>query len=442
MFKFIKVLILFLCLSASIVDPVLTQSALTSEERLKLEQELGEIEKQIQVYEKTLGATQAQKETLQNKVNILKNRRAKIELQIKANLVALGYVEKDLERAEDQLEATLKKLADFRNYLAEALRLVAQTDTYSPVAKFLSAKSLFDFFLEINELQQIQANLGQSLDQYDALRRQLNQQTDNLNNQKENLANLLSIQKIQQQEVINAKAEQETILKDTKGRESAYQELIADSRRRANEIRSRIYELVGVPQQITFGEAVKLANWVASQIKIRPAFLLAVLTQESSLGKNVGTCNRPLDPPAKSWRVVMKPERDHEPFKEITRELVLDIEVTPVSCPMRDSRGRQVGWGGAMGPAQFIPSTWQGYKKEVASFTGQGQANPWDIRDSFVAAAILLSRNGANRGGEPSEWAAAMRYFSGSTNTRFRFYGDNVTSRAKQYEKDIADLSS
>ncbi len=137
----------------------------------------------------------------------------------------------------------------------------------------------------------------------------------------------------------------------------------------------------------------------------------------------------------------MHPERDQEPFKEITKELGLNIETTPVSCPMRDARGRRLGWGGAMGPAQFIPSTWQGYKSQVVAFTGQATANPWDIRDAFAAAAILLSRNGARNGGEDSEWAAAMRYFSGSTNKRFRFYGDNVLARAKQYEKDIADLT-
>ena len=31
---------------------------------------------------------------------------------------------------------------------------------------------------------------------------------------------------------------------------------------------------------------------------MRPAFLLAILTQESDLGKNVGTCNRAGDPPS------------------------------------------------------------------------------------------------------------------------------------------------
>ncbi|MEK7213464.1 MAG: hypothetical protein AAB678_03460, partial [Patescibacteria group bacterium] len=145
------------------------------------------------------------------------------------------------------------------------------------------------------------------------------------------------------------------------------------------------------------------------------------------------------DPPEKSWKVVMKPTRDQEPFKIITAELGLDIDTTPVSCPMRDKNGNQVGWGGAMGPAQFIPSTWMGWRGKVAALTGKATANPWDIRDAFLASALKLKSNGANDGGN-GEWKAAMIYFSGSTNTRYRFYGDNVLATAKKYQADIDEL--
>ena len=92
-----------------------------------------------------------------------------------------------------------------------------------------------------------------------------------------------------------------------------------------------------------------------------------------------------------------------------------------------------------MGPAQFIPSTWMGYRDKVTAITGKS-ANPWDIRDAFLAAALLLKASGA--GSESGEWAAAMRYFSGSTNPRFRFYGDSVVSLAEKYQEDIDNLNA
>jgi membrane-bound lytic murein transglycosylase B len=104
---------------------------------------------------------------------------------------------------------------------------------------------------------------------------------------------------------------------------------------------------------------------------------------------------------------------------------------------MRDKKGNQVGWGGAMGPAQFIPSTWMGYRAKVTNITGK-TANPWDIRDAFIASALKLGADGAKT--KEGEWAAAMRYFSGSTNVRFRFYGDQVVARANAYQEDIDAL--
>jgi membrane-bound lytic murein transglycosylase B len=104
--------------------------------------------------------------------------------------------------------------------------------------------------------------------------------------------------------------------------------------------------------------------------------------------------------------------------------------------------GQQVGWGGAMGPAQFIPSTWMMYKDEVSKITGNYPANPWDIRDAFVAAALYVARWGATQQTRDAEWRAAMIYFSGSTNTRYRFYGDSVMAIADKYERDISYLQS
>jgi hypothetical protein len=69
--------------------------------------------------------------------------------------------------------------------------------------------------------------------------------------------------------------------------------------------------------------------------------LLAILTQETNLGQNVGTCNRPTDPPNKSYKVIMNP-KDRDYFVQITQELGMDPNATPVSCPMYQ-QGKQVG---------------------------------------------------------------------------------------------------
>jgi hypothetical protein len=71
------------------------------------------------------------------------------------------------------------------------------------------------------------------------------------------------------------------------------------------------------------------------------------------------------------------------------------------------------GFGGAMGPAQFIPSTWNTVKAEVAKYTGHTVPNPWNFEDALTASAVYLSQLGAKANGA-GEYNAASRYYGGS----------------------------
>ena len=93
-----------------------------------------------------------------------------------------------------------------------------------------------------------------------------------------------------------------------------------------------------------------------------------------------------------------------------------------------------------MGPAQFIPSTWANpqynYGQKVAELTGK-TADPWNIKDAFLAAGLYLK----NLGAESNEFRAVMKYFSGSSWSKWEeFYGNSVLSIAKQYEEDIKNF--
>jgi len=51
-----------------------------------------------------------------------------------------------------------------------------------------------------------------------------------------------------------------------------------------------LFQMVGVSKVPTFGEALDVAKSVANLVSIRPAFLLAIISQESAIGRNVGQC--------------------------------------------------------------------------------------------------------------------------------------------------------
>jgi hypothetical protein len=274
------------------------------------------------------------------------------------------------------------------------------------------------------------------------LRVYLEGQKQSLDEEKTDLEGLVQIKTLQRQESQTIQREKDYFLELT---EAEYQEYLKEkevAEKRAAEIRTRIFELIGVPEAPTFGEALDIAKYVEGITGVRPAFLLAVLTQESNIGKNVGQCYLK-DPDSgdgviayngKEVSKVMNPSRDVPLFLEITKELGRDPYNTPVSCPM------SYGWGGAMGPAQFIPSTWMIYKEKVKEITGR-PADPWNIKDAFLAAALYLADYGAYKQTYDAEWRAAMIYFSGTTKkTRYNgygFYGDSVMKIASNYQADI-----
>ncbi len=404
-----------------------------------LKKQLQEIEAQIAQDQKEIVKIKGQANTLANTIKKLQAERAVLLLRMKAADAQIRVVEVRLQETQEQVVVNSAHLDALREQMAELLQVMYISDSEPLIYALLQGQSFSDIIATAQEYLQITNTLNDVITETHQTKERLTQQEADLTQRQEEATHLQSIRTIQQASLAESMDSQKTLLVQTKGKEQEYQAVLGDRKAQANQIKQRIYELLDTgTTHITFGQAVEIAKGVSNITGIRPAFILSVLSQESNLGKNVGTCNRPGDPPSKSWKVVMKPERDQKPFIAITDALVRNPDTTPVSCPMRDAKGNQIGWGGAMGPAQFIPSTWVGYQAKITKITGK-PADPWDIRDAFLASALKLTNDGAD-GSEQGEWNAAMRYFSGSTNVKYRFYGDQVIARAAEYQKDIDAL--
>jgi len=438
MFPLLKYFLLSFLILAFLLPNVQSFALTPQEERQKLESELRELEQEIAQYEKDITKTQQEKKTLQNQIYILRRKVEKLNLQIQGSNIMIRDVTIQVKDTESSIATTFLKIGDSKEQLAAILRQIYIEDQKTLLEILLSENKLSDFFENLVYLENLSESSVQLLHNIKALKSQLETQSVNLSEEKGDLKRILKIQILQKKDADAIKAEKGELLEITKGEEAIYQRYLQETQAQAAEIRARIFELIGVPKAPTFGEALEIAKYVESLTGVRPALLLAVLTQESNIGKNVGQCYLK-DPQTgagvslrsgKQISRVMKPSRDVPHFLKITQALGRDSFNTPVSCPM------SFGWGGAMGPAQFIPSTWVLYDDGVAAITGKA-ADPWDIRDAFLAAALYLKDFGAASQDPNQEWRAAMIYFSGSTNTRYRFYGDSVLALASRYQKDI-----
>lgn len=411
------------------------------EEKKKLEKELAELEKQIQEYENDITKTQAEKNTLQNKIYTLRQKIKQLDAQINQTKLVIKDLDFQIDDTQGSIEQVSSEIQLAKIQLRDLLRVVYENDQYSDVEILLAGENLSDFFDNLVFLSSLNEKNNEILSHIENLKATLVSQEEALSGEKDEKENLVKMQLLQKTESEKATKQHENLLAETKGQESEYQKLLEQTKAKAQKIRQRIFELVGVPEAPTFGEAYEIAKYVESVTGVRPAFLLAILAQESSIGKNVGQCflsNKEtgagvIASTGQKVDAVMKPTRDVAPFLVVCKELSRDPYATRVSCPM------SFGYGGAMGPAQFIPSTWIIYKDRVKAITGK-PADPWSIKDAFLAAALYLGDYGAKSQTDDGEWKAAMIYFSGSTNTKYRFYGDSVINTAAGFADDIKAL--
>src|SRR3990167_725197 len=246
------------------------------DEKSVLEKELAELESKIVQYEKDITITQQKKNTLQIK---------------KSNLVIqdLGV---QIEDTEGSIDKTTLKIEDSKRKLASVLRTLHEEDQRGLVEVLLVEPKLSYFFDNLMTLEALNQRNQEFLNDIKKLKSDLEGQKITLDSEKDDLERVTKLQTLQKQESLQSQKQQEVLLEQTKGKESEYQRILQDAKKRATEIRARIFQLAGGAdvRAPTFEQALEGANWAAGVTGIRPAFLLPVLQQESSIGKNVGQC--------------------------------------------------------------------------------------------------------------------------------------------------------
>lgn len=397
--------------------------------RAELEQDLAALEREIEAQRAVLQEKQREKVSLERDIAILDAKIQSAELSIRARNLVIERLSRDIVSREITIGDLSEKLSREKESLAELIRRTHEIDSYTIVEVVLANRSLSDFFQDLDSFGAISASLQASFREIgetkDATERERNSLADKRSEEQE----LRRLQEIQKQRIESDKGLKRRLLAFAAGQEAEYLEVVNAKEKDAAAIRSELFALRG-SDAIPFEQALELANFAARKTGVRAALILGVIAEESNLGENVGTG---------TWLADMHPTRDRPIFEEITRKLGYLPDAMPVS------KKPWYGWGGAMGPAQFIPSTWVLYEDRVAAAVGVSIADPWKPRDAFAAAALLLKDNGASNGSYAAERLAALRYFAGwqnATKPSYAFYGDEVMELAAKYQRQIDILGS
>ena len=439
-----------------LVPPQVTYGETEKERRDRLEAELQNVERQILTQQRLVEDKQQERQSLERDIAIIEGEIKKAQLGIQARSVAIEQLSDQIGEKEVVLEILAERLGKQQASLADLVRKSALLEEYSLVEVMLSKQSFSEFFTDVATYQSIKESLNESLEVLHGIRRDTVEQKNELEGKQETEAEMKRIQELQKDEIEQKEAEKERILTVTKGEEAQYQALLDSQRKTAAQLRSALFELLGGGGGIPFPEAVRLAQYASGVTGVDAALILAILEQETNIGSNLGSC---LFTDSRSDRPIMHPTRDEPVFLAISDILGFDPYTRTVSCPLYQY-GSRVGWGGAMGPSQFIPSTWAIYGGIVNNGNGweydksadairringsDGPANPFNNQDAFIATALLMRDNGAN-GTYHGDRLAALRYYAGwggASNPANAFYGDQVMNRKSRLAQEIQILGS
>ncbi|MFA6585653.1 MAG: hypothetical protein WCS86_00630 [Candidatus Paceibacterota bacterium] len=442
-FIFISFLTMLSPYKVSAFDCLTLNNASSQSDRNICRNELAQIEAQLADLLNKQKEQQKQTGTLKGDIDYLTSQINALKTKVKARALKIAELKVDIKDKETEITSLLEKIEREHESLAQLLRNTNDFDNKDFIYLIFSDDSISNFYSDLESYDSIKQAVKASVDQINGIKTETETQKKDLETKQNAETDAKAELENAQKKVTLSETEKKKLLVISKQKESDYQKLAAQKKIQADKIRSALFSLAGISEKIEFGTALEYANLAKSKMGVDSAFLLAILTQESNLGANVGQCY--LTNPdtgagvgkntGRVFSNVMKPTRDVGPFLEITNALGFNAYQTAVSCPIAGV----AGYGGAMGPAQFIPSTWKIFENRLEDILGHF-ANPWSPRDAFMASAMYLTDLGAIGSSTSAQNKAACRYYGSGGSTCS--YSRSVQKLKSTIQDNIDLLSS
>ena len=388
-------------------------------------EEIKQVQSKINGYNAEIKAKQKDARTLNREMSIYQSRIGKNELEIKETKLAIETAELEVGDIENKIVEGEEKVERDKRMLKNMIKTLYSYEQDSMLEVLMTRNNVSDFFNEVNAAKSIENKIFKTIVSLKVEKEELGLRGVELEEQQEEQSQLVQVRYQQNESLDELKVQKKQILEETKGEEKKFQQILEENKQILPALKAQLMDLQSLGTKIKFDDAFSAAEYIGSMTGVRPAYLLAILKKESSLGTNVGGGTYQVDMSPRQWAT----------FEAITAELGYDPNEMPVSKKPRSYSG----WGGAMGPAQMMPTTWRVYQNEVSEITGNRPSDPWDLTDAIASMAVKVSKvPGVTEGDYNAEYEAAGLYFAGRNWRKFLFYPNQVMLYAGLYEEKLS----
>ena len=248
--KFTKTIIIF-CLLFSISGflfflPQLSKASLLDDLKQQIkekEAEIKQLEEQATEYQQNLKETQQQKNTLQNQLATIEARLKKLRADINVTSAKISTANLQIEELTIEIYSKTEEIEGHKKNIAGIIRTIYEYDNKTLLELILENKSFSDFLNQVEYIELLQKNIQKDLESLKNLKLELENQKQQIETQKKELEVYNSQLYSQKQIEDNQKIQKDYILKQTKGQEKKYQQMLADIEEKQRQIQEEIFEL-------------------------------------------------------------------------------------------------------------------------------------------------------------------------------------------------------
>lgn len=398
----------------------------------KKKEQLNSVRNQINRFEQKSDILDKKTDTIEGIIQVLDGEISEMESSLEKTGITLTEITASVNQKQQEVSVKEFEIIERKKILMEYVRKLNLMDKKSFLEVLIEKPQISEYFREMESIVAFESRIKEMLDGLKSKKTDLVKEKESLEDEQNEQASLYAMQEDQRVTLERNRRDRENLLAETQTEQFKLENAIGKQQEVANRLSAELTSMQSLGEKIDFGQALSDAQDVAKLTGVRTAFLLGVLRVESNMGNNVG---------GGRYRTDMNPAQ-WERFKSICASLGYDPDDKPVSrkpC-YRDSSGNCGGWGGAMGPAQFMPSTWMGYKDQIAQINGHNPPDPWNLRDALTAMGLKLAKvPGVTDHSRTAEHKASSIYLAGGNWERFGWYGDRVLKYADQFDAKIKE---
>ncbi len=205
--------------------------------------ELESIKKQQDDYKKAIQKKQAERSTLENQLEIVKNRTAETELDLAQAKIDIETTNLEIQKVNLEILEMDKKISSNKDNLGTAIKLLSQEDGKSQLEILLLNNYLTDYVNQVTYLENINNKISDNLTDLRFTKDRLGDSQEKLTANSEKLRQLRKVLEERQVALASEQNTKNFLLDQTKSSESEYQRLLSAAKQEQNSASADILSL-------------------------------------------------------------------------------------------------------------------------------------------------------------------------------------------------------